>query len=181
MVHFLKSLLGICILPVIYAYQPRIPANSRALCRTITMTDTLWTKCKIIGNQKDASGLKLVQIDAGSDIAGKYTNPGQYVQMRPNQDSKANFYAIASPPGSQPLTFLIKESESNSFLTSASVGSTVEVGSPMGKVSIKRIRRCNLTHLSIRVSFFKNISTSINLIFQLCKFYLWHVVVVLLL
>jgi NAD(P)H-flavin reductase len=48
--------------------------------------------------------------------------------------SKPGFYAIASPPDNRNiLTFLVKDTESNAFITSTKEGDVVEVSGPQGK------------------------------------------------
>lgn len=87
----------------------------------------------ILSSIDDGTSLKLIDVKVPLHIAEAYTNPGQYVQIKIG-DTKPGFYAIASPPdGRDVLTFLVKETDTNLWLTKASVGSSIEITKPQGK------------------------------------------------
>mmetsp|Transcript_34204 Transcript_34204/g.45217 ORF Transcript_34204/g.45217 Transcript_34204/m.45217 type:complete len:302 (-) Transcript_34204:334-1239(-) len=97
--------------------------------------DIEWRQVKVIQNVEAAQGSKSILIEPSADVSGSYTNPGQYVQMKKG-DSKPGFYAIASAPGkgeNGAFEFLIKEAESNSWLTNAKPGDVVDMSAAMGK------------------------------------------------
>ena len=92
-----------------------------------------WEVSNIISNKKEAEGMRVIEVEATSAIAASYKLAGQYVQMK-KDGGKPGFYAIASPPdGRNVFTFLVKESESNSFLVGMKGGDNVEVSSAQGK------------------------------------------------
>jgi len=101
-----------------------------------TSPDQMWKQASIVSNIAEATGLRKIQIQVDASITATYTAPGQYVQIKTGE-GKPGFYAIASPPGdgesSGLFTFLVKENDSNLFLTSATTGALVDVSSAMGK------------------------------------------------
>lgn len=82
-----------------------------------------------------AEGLMEVVVDVPDDVVTGYSTPGQFVQLRPNADTKAGFFAIASAPrgAGSCLEFLIKSTESTEWICSAAPGAQAEVCAPMGK------------------------------------------------
>jgi NAD(P)H-flavin reductase len=87
----------------------------------------------VVKSLQDATNLKLIDIKVPDAVVKAYTNPGQYVQMKIN-DNKPGFYAIASPPdGRDIFTFLIKETENNKWLGALASGSTIDISLPLGK------------------------------------------------
>lgn len=68
------------------------------------------------------------------ETAQEYTVPGQYVQIRLNEDTKPLFLAIASPPSpdNAAFEFLIKKTEGNEWMTSAAPGSAVQISQVLG-------------------------------------------------
>jgi len=79
--------------------------------------DIEFKSAKVISNDAAATGMRSITVEASDDILGPYTLPGQFVQIKETDDSKAGFYAIASAPGVTPgvCEFLIKESEGNEW------------------------------------------------------------------
>lgn len=104
----------------------------------MSTSDQTWRQVSVISNVVEAIGLRKIEIQVDPSIVSTYISPGQYVQIKTGE-GKPGFYAIASPPsksegeGSGIFTFLIKENDSNLFLTSASSGSVVDMSVAMGK------------------------------------------------
>jgi len=59
----------------------------------------VWSSAKVILNKEAATGFHTLLLEIGSPAAQKYTNPGQYLQVR-LKGGKAGFYALASTPES---------------------------------------------------------------------------------
>lgn len=92
-----------------------------------------WISSKISSNKPEATGLKAIDIEVNDDIAKSFTTPGQYVQIKIN-DNKPGFYAIASPPDSRNiLSFLIKETDNNAWIASAKPDTKVDMSLAQGK------------------------------------------------
>ena len=92
-----------------------------------------WTSTRIKENKNEATGLKSIEIEVTDDIAKSFTIPGQYVQIKIN-DNKPGFYAIASPPDSRNiLSFLIKETDNNAWIASAKPDTKVDMSLAQGK------------------------------------------------
>ena len=121
------------------AFVP-LTRNSFAMISKLKMStssDQIWRQASIVSNIAEAVGLRKILVQVDPSVAATYIAPGQYVQIKTGE-GKPGFYAIASPPStggesSGVFTFLIKENESNLFLTSASTGSVVDVSAAMGK------------------------------------------------
>jgi len=92
-----------------------------------------WYPSQIVTNTKDGDTLRQIKISVPEEITSAFINPGQYVQIKVG-DNKPGFYAIASAPSdSRELTFLVKETDSNSPLTTSLSASTVSLSLPQGK------------------------------------------------
>jgi hypothetical protein len=76
-----------------------------------------------------------VTVELDPEKAKDYTIPGQYVQLRLNEETKPLFLAIACAPSDESNTFefLIKKTEGNEWLTSAPVGTALEISQVLGK------------------------------------------------
>lgn len=108
-------------------------AGKNAAIRLYMSTAPAWSPSRLIDNKVDAEGLRSIKIEVNEEIANAFKVPGQYVQMKKG-DGKASFFAVASPPdGRNIMSFLIKETENNAFLTSSIVDSLVDVSIPQGK------------------------------------------------
>lgn len=102
--------------------------------------DIEFKSAKVISNDAAATGMRSITVEASNDIIGPYTVPGQFVQIKETDESKAGFYAIASAPGATPgvCEFLVKESEGNDWspgnqwLCSAEVGAELIMSPAMG-------------------------------------------------
>lgn len=100
---------------------------------TIMMSEAPWSKAKIIRSKKEAEGLHLIELEVPSSSKDLYKIPGQYIQLKINPEAKPGFYAIASPPGAETFSLIVKETESNYPFTRAAEGSIFDISTPMGK------------------------------------------------
>jgi NAD(P)H-flavin reductase len=102
--------------------------------RVLRMSDQegFWTKAKVISNVAEATGIRKIEFDVDSKVLSEFRIPGQYVQIR-SGESKPGFYAIASPPRSEKLTFIVKETENNAYISKASPADTLDLSMPQGR------------------------------------------------
>uniref|UniRef100_A0A7S2UVS4 Oxidoreductase FAD/NAD(P)-binding domain-containing protein n=1 Tax=Fibrocapsa japonica TaxID=94617 RepID=A0A7S2UVS4_9STRA len=124
---------------VLHLETSQLLQTARQSCRSqlkLSANDIAWNQVKVLENKKAAEGLKSIVLDVG-DIEKSYTNPGQYVQLRPDASGKPGFYAIANAPAKAvskgAFEFLIKETEGNTWLTGAEDGAALEMTGAMGK------------------------------------------------
>jgi NAD(P)H-flavin reductase len=99
--------------------------------------EPVWSGAKLTTNEQAcASGVCVtVTVELGNAEATKeYAIPGQYVQLRLNEETKPLFLAISSAPDgdSSSFEFLIKKTDTNEWLTAASAGTAVEVSQVLG-------------------------------------------------
>lgn len=104
--------------------------------------DPIWETATITSNSAACPSQECVSltIDVPSDVMEGYLIPGQYVQMKASiedEDAKPIFLAIASAPPkeggeSKTMEFLVKKTENNTWLTSASESATVAISQVMG-------------------------------------------------
>ncbi|KAG7352129.1 oxidoreductase FAD/NADP-binding domain containing protein [Nitzschia inconspicua] len=75
-----------------------------------------------------------ISVSVPPETAQEYTIPGQYVQIRLNEDTKPLFLAIASPPSPEnaAFEFLIKKTEGNEWMTSATPGTALQISQVLG-------------------------------------------------
>ena len=105
----------------------------RSLKISATQVDDIWTQPNIVSIKKDGEGLRTLDLEVGSDIAERYTDPGQYVKIKVG-DSKPAFFAISSPPDKRNiLSFLIKESPGNEAILNSKEGQQLDMSVPMGR------------------------------------------------
>ncbi|CAM9940794.1 unnamed protein product, partial [Chrysoparadoxa australica] len=113
-----------------FVSSPGAPANPVGRKGQLAPLDSVATIAE--SSQAGADTRSLV-LEVASEVSEGYTMPGQYVQISTG-DQKPGFYAIASPPsGAGRLEFLVKETDSNKWLTGAAKGATVEMSDVMGK------------------------------------------------
>eukprot|EP00546_Thalassionema_frauenfeldii_P011218 CAMPEP_0178912494 /NCGR_PEP_ID=MMETSP0786-20121207/10297_1 /TAXON_ID=186022 /ORGANISM="Thalassionema frauenfeldii, Strain CCMP 1798" /LENGTH=287 /DNA_ID=CAMNT_0020585089 /DNA_START=55 /DNA_END=918 /DNA_ORIENTATION=+ len=99
--------------------------------------DPIWSSAKLTVNEaackSEASVCLEVELE-NEESSKEYKVPGQYVQLRLDEDTKPLFLAISSPPNeeSNVFEFLVKKTEGNEWLTSASSGSAVEISQVLG-------------------------------------------------
>ena len=83
--------------------------------------DPIWSSSEIesitIGNMSKESSKVTVTIPP--ETAQEFKVPGQYVQIRPNEDTKPLFLAISSPPEAENnrFEFLIKKTDDNTWIS----------------------------------------------------------------
>jgi NAD(P)H-flavin reductase len=104
--------------------------------------DPIWSAANVLSVESACPSQKsvLVRLSVPAETAASYTVPGQYVQVRSNEDAKPAFLAICSPPlaadkenAASTFDFLIKKTDSNDWLTKAStVGTAIEVSQVLG-------------------------------------------------
>jgi len=104
--------------------------------------DPIWESATVTSNCAacPSEGSVCITMDVPSDVMEGYLTPGQYVQMKASvedEDAKPIFLAIASAPPkegeeSNTMEFLIKKTDNNSWITSASESATVAVSQVMG-------------------------------------------------
>jgi len=99
--------------------------------------EPIWSSAKIAANESacksEASVCLKVELE-NEESSKEYNVPGQYVQLRLDDDTKPLFLAIASPPDeeSNVFEFLVKKTEGNEWLTSASSGAAVQISQVLG-------------------------------------------------
>ena len=103
--------------------------------------DVEFQTAKVLKNEEAAADMRAITVQAGEGILSAFTVPGQFVQIKETDDSKAGFYAIASAPGADPsgvCELLIKKSEGNDWspgnlwLCDAAPGSSLIMCPAMG-------------------------------------------------
>lgn len=98
--------------------------------------DPIWSTAEIksTGSANESGKSTSLIVDIPSETAKEYKVPGQYVQVRLNEETKPLFLAIASPPDEENASFefLIKKTDDNGWITDASSGTTVEISQVLG-------------------------------------------------
>eukprot|EP00435_Cladocopium_sp_Y103_P040118 s71_g10.t2 len=94
--------------------------------------DVSFFDASVKSNVEAADGLRLITMEAPEEVSKPYQRAGQFVQAKEEEDSKASFYAISSAPGGD-LEFLIKEADSNDWITATKGGDLVKLSPAMGK------------------------------------------------
>lgn len=98
--------------------------------------DPIWSTATVKSNVEacKSGSCVTVVLDIPPETAEEYKVPGQYVQMRLNEDTKPLFLAIASPPDAEnaQFEFLIKKTDGNEWITSAKPNTKVEISQVLG-------------------------------------------------
>ena len=98
--------------------------------------EPVWTTAEIKSNDSANQSGKSVSVSVAvpPETAQEYKIPGQYVQVRLNEDTKPLFLAIASAPDSDnaEFEFLIKGTDDNEWITGAVAGTKIEVSQVLG-------------------------------------------------
>lgn len=98
--------------------------------------EPVWSTASVVSNNDaNPSGNSVsMTIAVPTETTQEYTVPGQYVQIRLNEETKPLFLAIASPPNAEnaAFEFLIKKTEGNEWLTSAVPGAALQVSQVLG-------------------------------------------------
>jgi NAD(P)H-flavin reductase len=123
-------------------------AGSRKVQHVLFMgwgPDPIWSTATVTLNEKAcSSGLSVVlNVKVSPDTAAEYTVPGQYVQVRRDDNmEKPLFLAIASGPSkaddenaapASSFEFLVKKTDGNEWLTSIKPGTAIQVSQVLGK------------------------------------------------
>lgn len=96
--------------------------------------DVVFQDATLQSNVEAGEGLRLISLEAAPDYVATFKQPGQFVQAKATPDAKPSFFAISSPPGAAgPLEFLIKEADSNAWLTGSQKGDIVLLSPAMGR------------------------------------------------
>jgi NAD(P)H-flavin reductase len=104
--------------------------------------EPIWSTAEVLSNEVacPSGSSVLLSVAVPAEAMEEYKIPGQYVQMRVHgdEDAKPIFLAIASPPkkegedGDAVMEFLIKKTDSNDWITSASASTSVAVSQVLG-------------------------------------------------
>lgn len=98
--------------------------------------DPIWTEAsvKANGSANQSRNSVSMTVTVPPETAQDYKVPGQYVQVRLNDETKPLFLAIASAPDPEnaQFEFLIKKTDDNGWMTDATPGATVQVSQVLG-------------------------------------------------
>ena len=98
--------------------------------------DPIWSTAEVTSSEtaNQSGNTVLITVSVPAETAQEYKIPGQYVQVRLNEDTKPLFLAIASPPDAENAVFefLVKKTDGNEWMTGASAGSKIEVSQVLG-------------------------------------------------
>eukprot|EP00539_Tryblionella_compressa_P019563 CAMPEP_0178868104 /NCGR_PEP_ID=MMETSP0747-20121128/5804_1 /TAXON_ID=913974 /ORGANISM="Nitzschia punctata, Strain CCMP561" /LENGTH=266 /DNA_ID=CAMNT_0020535013 /DNA_START=48 /DNA_END=848 /DNA_ORIENTATION=+ len=98
--------------------------------------EPIWSTAEVTSNDpaNQSSQSVAMTISVPPETAKEYAVPGQYVQIRLNEDTKPLFLAIASPPNAENASFefLIKKTDDNGWLTDAAAGTKIEMSQVLG-------------------------------------------------
>ena len=113
--------------------------NERQQCGVLFMgwgPDPVWSTAEVKTTEAANQSGKSVSITVAvpPETAAEYKIPGQYVQLRLNEDTKPLFLAISSAPDAEnaKFEFLIKKTDDNGWITDAALGTTVEISQVLG-------------------------------------------------
>lgn len=123
---------------------------ARSSCRSVllasaqaargrTQQETDWNSVSILENSVSCEAHRLVVVNVGTtdavgSLADAYRYPGMYVQMRRDANCKPAFLAVSSAPNIQGIfEFLIKDSDSLSWIDTLRPGDDVQMTPVMGK------------------------------------------------
>mmetsp|Transcript_25722 Transcript_25722/g.36294 ORF Transcript_25722/g.36294 Transcript_25722/m.36294 type:complete len:315 (-) Transcript_25722:167-1111(-) len=121
---------------------PRSSASSPASSSVLFMgwgPEPVWSGASVLSNEAACPSETCVslQVEVSPDTAAEYKFPGQYVQVRLNDNTKPLFLAIASAPlasedAPSVFEFLVKKTDENEWMTNAASGSTIQVSQVLG-------------------------------------------------
>jgi len=98
--------------------------------------DPIWSEATVTSNAPACKSGKCVSltIEVPPETAQEYSTPGQYVQLRLDEDTKPLFLAISSAPDKENAVFefLIKKTDGNDWITAAASGQSVEMSQVLG-------------------------------------------------
>lgn len=98
--------------------------------------DPIWSSAVVKSNENACSSGKSVtlQVDVPAETAAEFKVPGQYVQVRLDEETKPLFLAIASAPSPENASFefLVKKTDGNDWITDITPGTTFEISQVLG-------------------------------------------------
>ena len=98
--------------------------------------DPIWSSAVVKSNENACSSGKSVtlQVDVPAETAAEFKVPGQYVQVRLDEETKPLFLAIASAPSPENASFefLVKKTDGNDWITEIAPGTTFEISQVLG-------------------------------------------------
>ncbi|KAL7569947.1 hypothetical protein ACA910_008605 [Epithemia clementina (nom. ined.)] len=98
--------------------------------------DPIWSSATVLSNTNACESGKsvTVQVKVAPETAAEFKVPGQYVQVRLDEETKPLFLAIASAPNPENpvFEFLIKKSENNDWMTEIEPDTTIETSQVLG-------------------------------------------------
>ena len=98
--------------------------------------EPIWATATVTANDSACKSGSCVSVTVSvpPETAQEYAVPGQYVQLRLDEETKPLFLAIASAPDQENASFefLIKKTEGNEWITSAASGTAVQISQVLG-------------------------------------------------
>jgi NAD(P)H-flavin reductase len=98
--------------------------------------EPIWSAAAVSSNDvaNESGGSVSVVVAVPPETAQEYSIPGQYVQVRLNEETKPLFLAIASPPAAENASFefLIKKTDGNEWMTNAVPGTSLQISQVLG-------------------------------------------------
>jgi len=118
---------------------PPLKQHSRASHQVLFMgwgPDPIWSTATVQSNEKACASGKSVslQVEVSPETAAEFKVPGQYVQVRLDDDTKPLFLAIASAPNPEnpSFEFLVKKTDGNEWMTDVAAGASIQVSQVLG-------------------------------------------------
>jgi len=130
-------LLSLLLLSSTSAYIVRPSTSSFKFSRTSTRLngwgpDPIWTENSISALTPISTDPDIVSLKIKYDRLSEFTKAGQYIQVQtPGSDDKVSYLAMCNPPESEELSFMVKKSDSTSYLFN-SPPSSLQVSQVLG-------------------------------------------------
>lgn len=116
--------------------QSRVLGSSSSRLSMGWGPDPIWAPAMVESNESACANGRsiLMTLSVPPETAASFETPGQYVQVQSSATDKPAFLAIASAPDQEnaKFEFLIKKTDSNTWLTDLSAGSKVDVSQVLG-------------------------------------------------
>lgn len=122
-------------LRIVRQFQIKSVSSTVAHCQLPNqiIPEQRWLQSTIVKNEKNAKGLRMIEVEVNDAVSSQYLNPGQYVKLK-RENAIPSFFALASPPDNRKiLSFLIKERPSNNFIVESKEGDNIDVSMPHGQ------------------------------------------------
>jgi len=98
--------------------------------------DPVWSSATVVSTQDACPSGKTIAMTLAvpPETAAEYATPGQYVQLRLDDETKPSFFAIASAPDPEnaQFQFLVKRADSVEWLTALKAGAALQVSQVLG-------------------------------------------------